>query len=185
VAALPDISTYYTRQISRVKDDVQITWQTTGEAVTLMAVAGRQALVGARLVALREDLGISQEEAVALTQGAITLRQWQRWESGESEPYKRNLAKLSEVFDIPIGEFFGEAGGPTSQLDRIEQMLADLLSRLPAYDDELERADLEADLEERARQSEERVSQSERTSADSATGKPGQQRPGRQPRRPA
>jgi transcriptional regulator with XRE-family HTH domain len=99
-----------------------------GAAVTLIAVAGRQARVGERLVALREDLGLSQEEAVARTDGAITLRQWQRWESGESEPYKRNLAKLSEVFDIPIGEFFGlPRNAAATQLDRIEAKLDQLL----------------------------------------------------------
>ena len=103
--------------------------------MTLLVVPERQARVGARLVALREELGLSQEEAVARTEGAVTLRQWQRWESGESEPYKRNLAKLSETFNIPIGEFFGEtAPPPKAQLDRIEAKLDKILGRLGPTD---------------------------------------------------
>jgi transcriptional regulator with XRE-family HTH domain len=100
----------------------------------------RRARVAERLIQLREDLGLSQEEAAARTEGAIKLRQWQRWESGESEPYKRNLAKLSEVFDIPIGEFFDEPASDPNQLDRIETMLVELLRRstLDATADALE-----------------------------------------------
>ncbi len=114
---------------------MQITWQTTDEPATLTAMPARSPQVADRLLALREELGLSQEEAVARTNGAITLRQWQRWEKGESEPYKRNLAVLSEVFEIPMGEFFGEATLDARQLDRIEMMLKQVLSRLPTRDD--------------------------------------------------
>lgn len=103
-----------------------------------MKVAPRQPLVAQRLLALREDLGISQEEAVARTDGAVTLRQWQRWEKGESEPYKRNIAKLSDVFSIPISDFFEQKAEDDTQLDRIERMLLEVLSRLPELDEEIE-----------------------------------------------
>jgi len=87
--------------------------------------------VAERLIQLREDLGLSQEEAAARTEGAIKLRQWQRWESGESEPYKRNLAKLSETFGIPIAEFFEDRPQlDQTQLDRIEQKLDDLIAAI-------------------------------------------------------
>lgn len=125
-------------------------------------MAPRPANVGDRLLALREDLGLSQEEAVARTDGAITLRQWQRWEKGESEPYKRNLAKLSEVFSIPIGDFFSAPPQDLDQLDRIEVMLQEVLSRLPSAEDA--KAQLAADIEARARQSEQaRVESEEKT----------------------
>lgn len=103
-----------------------------------MKVSPRQPLVAQRLLALREDLGISQEEAVARTDGAVTLRQWQRWEKGESEPYKRNIAKLSDVFSIPISDFFEQKTEDDTQLDRIERMLLEVISRLPELDEEIE-----------------------------------------------
>lgn len=94
-------------------------------------MAPRQARVADRLITLREELGISQEEAVARTNGAVTLRQWQRWEGGQSEPYKRNLATLSEVFRIPISDFFEpQPGGEASQLDRVEAQLGRILDLL-------------------------------------------------------
>lgn len=119
-----------------------------------MYVAARPSRVADRLVRLREDLGITQEEAVARTAGGITYRQWQRWEAGESQPYKRNLAKLSEVFDIPIVEFF-EGSTDASQFDRIERKLDLLLRYLaaaklarPSEPPEDYLADMEQELDE-------------------------------------
>jgi transcriptional regulator with XRE-family HTH domain len=166
-----------------------VSWTSVSYGVNLRPVPNEE--LASIVKRARKARGWSAE---ALSQHTgVSYRTISRIESGKTqEPKDATITALAKALGLepellaPAELAYDAPVTPTqATLVRIEAKLDDLLSRLPAYDDELERADLEADLEERARQSEERVSQSERTSADSATGKPGQQRPGRQPRRPA
>jgi transcriptional regulator with XRE-family HTH domain len=50
-----------------------------------------------------EERPLSQEEAAH--RADITVRQWQRWEAGESMPYTRNLSKVAEKFDVSLDYF--------------------------------------------------------------------------------
>lgn len=70
-----------------------------------------------RLVRLREEIGhpdkhdkpLPQDQAAA--RAGVTVRQWQRWESGESVPYARNLSEVADAFGFDVGEFYdGPAG---------------------------------------------------------------------------
>lgn len=103
-------------------------------------MALRQEKVSERLLELREHHGLSQEDAARKV--GITHRQWQRWETGESMPYPRNLDAVASAFGISIVEFFDpdEPVVPDApHLARIEDRLAEqekrldaLLERLPA-----------------------------------------------------
>jgi transcriptional regulator with XRE-family HTH domain len=70
-----------------------------------------------RLVRLRTDIGhpekagepLPQDQAAA--KAGVTARQWQRWESGASVPYARNLSAVADAFGFDVGEFYdGPAG---------------------------------------------------------------------------
>lgn len=82
-------------------------------------MALRQEKVSARLADLREQAGLTQEQAAARV--GVNLRQWQRWEAGDSMPYPRNLDTIASRFGISVDEFFDTQ---QTQLDRIEERLA-------------------------------------------------------------
>lgn len=97
-----------------------------------------------RLLELRERHGLSQEDAAHKV--GITTRQWQRWETGESMPYPRNLDAVASRFGISVAEFFDppdDISVDVAQLDRMEAKLDEILSRVAALE-------LAAGLEEEA-----------------------------------
>jgi len=107
-------------------------WQGQRRRVSVLAeMALRQEKVSARLLELRERQGLSQEDAARKV--GITTRQWQRWETGESMPYPRNLDLVASRFGISVSEFFDE-DAPTipkpDQLDRIEAKLDKIIEHL-------------------------------------------------------
>jgi transcriptional regulator with XRE-family HTH domain len=95
-------------------------------------MALRRERVVERLSELRERAGLSQEDAARKV--GVTHRQWQRWESGESMPYPRNLDRVASAFGIAVAEFFDDqpAAAPRddTQLDRIEALLVELVGLL-------------------------------------------------------
>lgn len=97
-------------------------------------MALRREKVMERLLDLRERHGLSQEHAAQRV--GITHRQWQRWETGASMPYPRNLDAVASAFGISVADFFDADPAvevaDVGQLDRIEAKLDELLSRLPA-----------------------------------------------------
>jgi transcriptional regulator with XRE-family HTH domain len=103
--------------------------------VSLLAdMALRQERIVEVLAQLREAHALSQEDA-ARKVGAITGRQWQRWEAGESMPRPRSLSAVAEAFSFPLSRFFDEEEAEqqrTPQLDRIETKLDALLIALGA-----------------------------------------------------
>lgn len=122
-----------------------MSWQTRTRRVSVMAeMALRKEMLAARLEELRESNNLTQENAAAKV--GVTLRQWQRWEAGESVPYPRNLDVIASRFGITVGEFFDET--PRAQLsdrlDDLQEQVADLTSRLAALEFERELADAAA-----------------------------------------
>lgn len=91
----------------------QKSWRRGRERVSVLAtLAVQKETVSRVLIELREQhkppgssKPLSQEKAAA--RAGVTGRQWQRWESGESDPYLRNLEAVAQAFDIPLAEFLG------------------------------------------------------------------------------
>ena len=69
-------------------------------------MALRKERLAERLLELRTNAGLSQEGAAQKV--GVTVRQWQRWEQGESVPYPRNLDTIASRFGITVAEFFDE-----------------------------------------------------------------------------
>jgi transcriptional regulator with XRE-family HTH domain len=84
-----------------------------------MNMAIRKERIAARLLELRERENLTQEQAAARV--GVTMRQWQRWEAGESVPYSRNLDQIAERFEITVGEFF-EPSGDGARLDVVSSL---------------------------------------------------------------
>lgn len=115
-------------------------WQTGRERVSVLAdLAIRKETVVRKLTELREAHDLTQERAAAKV--GVTVRQWQRWESGASVPYARNISAIAGRFGINEGEFFepgtepereSSNGNDASQLDRIEQTLTEATSERQA-----------------------------------------------------
>lgn len=107
----------------------QKSWQDPRQRVSVLAeLAIHKKTVVDKLASLREDHDLTQEKAAQAV--GVTVRQWQRWESGASVPYPRNLDAIAGHFGFEVSEFFTDDGpraapdesGPT-QLDRIETLL--------------------------------------------------------------
>lgn len=89
----------------------------------------RQEEIGARLKELR---GRKPQPVVADAVN-VTLRAYQAWEAGDSGIAWDNLVKLAGYFGVSADYIeYGETGreGPSTQLDRIEAMLVEVLERL-------------------------------------------------------
>ena len=113
----------------------QKSWHAGRRRVSVLAeMAIRKERVSERLKELRENKGFTQEQAAPFV--GITLRQWQRWEGGESMPYPRNLDAIASKFGITIAEFFD---GPVAETGLAEKMslLEDHLVELQASVSEL------------------------------------------------
>lgn len=103
-----------------------MSWQTKPRRVSVLAeMALRREKIAERLTELREHEGLSQERAAGKV--GVTLRQWQRWEAGESVPYPRNLDAVASKFGLSIEEFFDEhPSGPTARVTLLEARVIDL-----------------------------------------------------------
>ena len=119
-------------------------WQTRRQAVNLLdLMAAQKAQVQERLAQLRDTYDLTQEEAAAKV--GVNLRQWQRWEAGDSRPYTRNLEAVARAFGVSTDDILGAS---ETQLDRIERRLDALYELLTPSDDA---EALEADLDDGAR----------------------------------
>lgn len=115
----------------------QKSWQSGRQRVSVLAtLAVQKETVSRVLTELREQhkppgaqKPLSQEKAAA--RAGVTGRQWQRWESGESEPYLRNLEAVASAFDIPMTRFIGaeEQDDTTSSLESVAE-LREILRRI-------------------------------------------------------
>lgn len=109
----------------------QKSWQTRRQRVSVLAeMALRKDNIVRRLVALREQHGLTQEQAAQKV--GVTSRQWQRWESGDSVPYPRNLDQIASKFGVTVAEFFDNDGDHRSPVvvDRLDGELADRIASI-------------------------------------------------------
>lgn len=84
-----------------------MSWRPARKRVSVIAeMALRRERISERLGELREQSSLTQEQAAGRV--GVTLRQWQRWESGESIPYPRNLDAIASKFGLSVAEFFDE-----------------------------------------------------------------------------
>lgn len=155
--------------------DLRMTSQLPAFRSTLHALmASYQDRLAARIRAERKSRGLSREEAARLA--GISFRQYQRWETGTSEPRDANLRQLAEAWDIPVDELRPpdpehEEAAVRDQLDRIEDKLDAVLRALGVSDEPLEPpARQAADAAERLAQ------RAEQTRRSSARGQPARKR---------
>lgn len=126
------------------------TWRTGRERVTVdAALAIQRENVMLRLTRLRTEIGHPERQGEPLPQdqaaarAGVTVRQWQRWETGVSIPYARNLSAVADAFAFDVAEFydgpagqqpagtpspFPEPNGIAGRLDQIEQRVTDQLA---------------------------------------------------------
>lgn len=92
-------------------------------------MALRKERVAERLLQLREVHSLTQEQAAAHV--GVTMRQWQRWEAGDSMPYARNLEQIAERFEVPVADFYDgqSAMSPVADARDVAQVL-ELLTQL-------------------------------------------------------
>lgn len=123
-----------------------MSWRKQPRRVSVLAeMALRREKIAQRLGELREANTLTQEQAAAKV--GVTLRQWQRWEAGESVPYPRNMDGIASHFGLSVSEFFDEnplSDGRTTileaKVEELEGVLAQMLARLDALDaDAIER----------------------------------------------
>jgi transcriptional regulator with XRE-family HTH domain len=119
-------------QVSRTKD----AWQTASNARTLRAVmALRNEEMAQRLRELREQMGNPSQELVA-HHIKVGRRTYISWERAEARPSYRNLRSLADYYGVSIAYILeGTSSDPeaeASQLDRIEAMCVEIISRLDA-----------------------------------------------------
>lgn len=84
--------------------------------------------LGAEIKALRDARGLSQEDLarkVGVGTGTIST-----WERDDSQPRRKNLAKLAEALDVPVGRFGPASPAPSDQLGRIEADVRHIRARL-------------------------------------------------------
>jgi transcriptional regulator with XRE-family HTH domain len=91
-----------------------------------LEVALENRAIGRRIAQLRENAHLTQPAAAE--RAGVSLRGYQKWESGASRPNWTNLEKLAEVFGVKEDEIIGSLEPDEDQLDRIEAKLDELLA---------------------------------------------------------
>lgn len=88
--------------------------------------------VAERLLQLRGQANLTQQQVA--DEAGVTVRAYQRWESGEAMPYHRNLERLATIFGTTAEDVYG---GPVEKreprmdaLERIESQLSQINERL-------------------------------------------------------
>lgn len=122
----------------------QKSWRSGRERVSVLAaLAIQKESVSRKLAQLRithadpqTGKALSQEKAAARVH--VTMRQWQRWESGESIPYPRNLEAIAAEFGFEVAEFFDDPAGDGQTPDPFRQSVSN--------DTDARLADLEAQV---------------------------------------
>jgi len=107
--------------------------------LALMA-AEHVARIGSRIRQRREELGLSQRELAEALPGKSDGNQVSKWELGKHNPSVDTLEAIADVLECDVSYFHVPAPRPgtpdligalgTTQLDRIEAKLDELLSRV-------------------------------------------------------
>jgi transcriptional regulator with XRE-family HTH domain len=109
----------------------KMSWRGQPRRVSVLAeMALRRERIAERLGELRERDSLTQEQAAAKV--GVTLRQWQRWEAGESVPYPRNLDAVASRFGITVAEFFDPEEGAVDRVTVLEAKVDELEKKLDA-----------------------------------------------------
>jgi transcriptional regulator with XRE-family HTH domain len=128
-----------------------MSWREQPRRVSVIAeMALRREKIAQRLGELRERDSLTQEQAAAKV--GVTLRQWQRWEVGESVPYPRNLDAVASRFGITVAEFFDPEEGAVDRVAILETKVSELEAQITALQAGL--ASLAADNLRRTRERE-------------------------------
>lgn len=107
-----------------------MSWQGGPRRVSVLAeMALRRERIAERLTEIREHNSLTQENAAAKV--GVTLRQWQRWEAGESVPYPRNLDAVASRFGLSVADFFdGDLSASATRSALLEARVEDLEAQL-------------------------------------------------------
>jgi transcriptional regulator with XRE-family HTH domain len=122
----------------------------------LLMAAAHVERIGTRIRERREELGLSRRKLVQRMEGVVTENDIYRWERGQHRPNDQTLDALAKALEVDVSYFLVEApqkpvpdllhkiGGDLTQLDRLEQALAQIDKRLSRLEDELRRRAIEA-----------------------------------------
>lgn len=102
--------------------------------------------MGIRIAQLRRENGLTQQEIADYCD--VDKRTYQFWQAGDTDPKGPNLLKLAKILGVtPKYILRGETPEPlslhASQLDRIEQAIADLATRLEELENQQQLARVE------------------------------------------
>ena len=73
------------------------------------------------LKTLRKNKGITQEELAARLN--VVRQTISKWEKGQSVPDAEMLAKLAEIFEVPVSQLLGSRIEPDAQPDALAEHL--------------------------------------------------------------
>ena len=85
-------------------------------------------MVGENLKTLRKNKGVTQEELAARLN--VVRQTVSKWEKGQSVPDAEMLAKLAEIFDVPVSQLLGSRIEPDAQPDALAEQLARINEQL-------------------------------------------------------
>ena len=85
-------------------------------------------MFGENLKTLRKNKGITQEELAARLN--IVRQTVSKWEKDQSVPDAEMLAKLAEIFEVPVSQLLGSRIEPDAQPDALAEQLARINEQL-------------------------------------------------------
>ena len=87
-----------------------------------------------RFFRLRNERGLTQRDAADAV--GVDARQWQRWESGETTPYRATLEKVSKAFGVTPDYFTGKMAMPSAAevVGQVARSLREALERAKGDD---------------------------------------------------
>ena len=85
-------------------------------------------MFGENLKTLRKNKGITQEELAARLH--IVRQMISKWEKGQSVPDAEMLARLAEIFEVPVSQLLGSQIEPDAQPDAVAEQLARINEQL-------------------------------------------------------
>ena len=85
-------------------------------------------MFGENLKTLRKNKGITQEELAARLN--VVRQTISKWEKGQSVPDAEMLAKLAEIFEVPVSQLLGSRIEPDAQPDALAEQLARINEQL-------------------------------------------------------
>ena len=85
-------------------------------------------MFGENLKTLRKNKGITQEELAARLN--VVRQTVSKWEKDQAVPDAEMLAKLEEIFEVPVSQLLGSRIEPDAQPDALAEQLARINEQL-------------------------------------------------------